>query len=106
MIRMIRGSDNVYADLGFPDAERMLVKSHLATAIAVTITQRGLTQVAAAEIVGIPQPKLSEMLRGEFRGISEAKMLSCLNRLGHDVEIVVREREGRRRVGRTRVVRA
>ena len=106
MIRMTKGSDNVYADLGFRDAERMLVKSHLATAIAATITTRRLTQVAAAEIVGIPQPKLSGMLRGEFRGISEAKMLSCLNRLGHDVEIVVRAREGRRKVGRTRVVRA
>jgi predicted XRE-type DNA-binding protein len=103
---MIRGSDNVYADLGFPDAERMLVKSHLASAIAATIAKRGLTQMAAAEIVGMPQPKLSGMLHGEFRGISEAKMLSCLNRLGHDVEIVVCEREGRRRVGRTRVVRA
>jgi predicted XRE-type DNA-binding protein len=103
---MIRGSDNVYVDLGFPDAERMLVKSHLATAIAATIATRRLTQVAAAEIVGIPQPKLSGMLRGEFRGVSEAKMLSCLNRLGHDVEIVVRAREARRKVGRTRVVRS
>jgi predicted XRE-type DNA-binding protein len=106
MIRMTKGSDNVYADLGFPDAERMLVKSHLATAIATTIARRGLTQMAAAKIIAMPQPKLSGMLRGEFRGISEAKLLSCLNRLGHDVEIVVRAREGRRKVGRTRVVRA
>ena len=106
MIRMTRGSDNVYADLGFPDPERMLVKAHLAAAIAAIITHRGLTQISAAEIIGIPQPKLSGMLRGEFRGVSEAKMLLSLNRLGHDVEIVVRAREGRRKVGRTRVVRS
>jgi len=105
MTRITRGSANVFADLGLPDAERMLVKSHLATAITTTIAQRGLTQTAAAEIVGMPQPKLSGMLRGEFRGISEAKMLVCLNRLGHDVEIVVKEPEGRKRRGRTRVVR-
>jgi len=105
MIRITKGSNNVFADLGLPDAERMLVKSHLATAITTTITRRGLTQTAAAAIVGMPQPKRSGMLRGELRGISEAKMLACLNRLGHDVEIVVKEPEGQRRRGSTRVVR-
>jgi predicted XRE-type DNA-binding protein len=49
-----------------------------------------MTQTQAAEVLGMPQPKLSNMLRGQFRGISEAKMLECLTRLGWDVQIVVK----------------
>jgi predicted XRE-type DNA-binding protein len=84
-----QGSTNLYADLGFPDAEEMLVKAQLATKIGEIVKRRRLTQVEAAEIVGMPQPKLSGLLRGQFRGISEAKMLNCLTRLGRDVKIVV-----------------
>jgi predicted XRE-type DNA-binding protein len=84
-----RGTTNVYADLGFADADEMLVKAQLATKIGEIIKRRRLTQVAAAEIVGMPQPKLSGLLRGQFRGISETKMLNCLTRLGRDVKIVV-----------------
>jgi len=83
------GSTNVYADLGRPDADEMLVKAQLATKISEVIKRRRLTQVEAAELIGMPQPKLSGLLRGQFRGISEAKMLNCLTRLGRDVKIVV-----------------
>ena len=54
--------------------------------------------------VALPQPKASKMLRGQFRGISEAKMLECMNRLGRDVEIVVRKPSRSRATGQTRVV--
>ena len=104
MIDIKKGSTNVYADLGLADAAGMLVKAHLAAKIAEIIKQRRLTQVRAAAILGMPQPKLSGMLRGRFRGISEIKMLQCLNRLGRDVEIVVRERSRAGASGRTRVV--
>lgn len=81
-IEIEEGSTNVYADLGRPDAEEMLLKAHLAAKIGETIKRRRLTQVAAAEIIGLPQPKLSGLLRGQFRGVSETKMLNCLTRLG------------------------
>jgi predicted XRE-type DNA-binding protein len=84
-----QGSTNVYADLGFPDADETLVKAQLATKIGEIIKRRRLTQVEAAELVGMPHPKLSGLLRGQFRGISETKMLQCLTRLGRDVKIVV-----------------
>jgi predicted XRE-type DNA-binding protein len=84
-----RGSTNVYADLGVPDPDEMLVKAQLATKIGEIIKRRRLTQVEAAEIVGMQQPKLSGLLRGQFRGISETKMMNCLVRLGRDVKIVV-----------------
>ncbi|WP_459573854.1 helix-turn-helix domain-containing protein, partial [Cupriavidus sp. 8B] len=73
-----QGSDNPYADLGYPDADEMLVKAGLAHEIAQIIKSRHLTQQRAAELLGMPQPKLSELLRGKFRGISQAKMIECL----------------------------
>jgi predicted XRE-type DNA-binding protein len=100
-----RGSGNPYADLGRPDSDEMLVKAELAHRIAQIIQDRQLTQLRAAELLGMSQPKLSEMLRGKFRGISQAKMIECLNRLGHDVEIVVKK-AGRRSMGNTHVVTA
>ncbi|NJN47849.1 MAG: XRE family transcriptional regulator [Candidatus Competibacteraceae bacterium] len=83
-----QGSTNVYADLEFPAADEMLRKAQLTTEIRAIIKDRGWTQQHAAEVIGLPQPKLSEMLRGHFRGISKAKLLDCLTRLGCDVEIV------------------
>jgi len=82
----------------------MRVKAPLAAAIGDIIKNRRLTQVEAAAILGIPQPKLSGMLRGRFRGISETKMIECMNRLGRDVEIVVRKSPASRGLGRTFVV--
>ncbi len=64
---------------------------------------RQITQQQAAQVLGMPQPKISDMLRGNFRGISQARMIECLNRLGRDVDIVVKK-AGRRAVGRTQVV--
>lgn len=104
MIEIEQGSGNVYADLESRDADEMLVKARLVTKIGEILKHRHLTQQQAAEILGIPQPKLSGMLRGQFRGISEAKMLECLNRLGRDVEIVVRKASRSHTSGRTSVV--
>jgi predicted XRE-type DNA-binding protein len=82
-------SGNVYADIGLDNADEMQVKAQLATTIGNIIKSRRLTQVEAAKLLGMTQPRLSNMLRGQFRGISEVKMLECLTRLGRDVQIVV-----------------
>ena len=104
MIEIEEGCGNVYADLNRPDAEAMRVKAQLVSKIGDIIRHRHLTQQQAAEILGIPQPKLSGLLRGQFRGISEAKMIECLNRLGRDVEIVVRKAPRSHPHGHTQVV--
>lgn len=88
-IAITEGGPNVFADLGLPDAEELLVKAQLALRIARVLKQRGLTQSAAAALIGMPQPKLSNLLRGRFHGISEDKMMRCLAALGHDVTITV-----------------
>ena len=98
------GSENVYRDLGFPDAEDMLVKAQLVHKISEIIRSKGLTQVEAAKILGLTQPKLSGILRGQFRGVSERKLIDCLISLGHDVEIVVKDAPRRRAGGKLTVV--
>lgn len=104
MIEVEQSSGNVYADLEREDASEMLVKARLANKIGEIIKHRHLTQLQAAEILHMPQPKLSGMLRGQFRGISEAKMLECLSRLGRDVQIVVRKASRTHASGRISVV--
>ncbi|MCX7155752.1 MAG: helix-turn-helix transcriptional regulator [Rhodocyclales bacterium] len=104
MTQIEKGSTNVYADLGFENAEEMLVKARLATKIGEIIRRRKLTQAQAAELLGIPQPKLSNMLRGQFRGISETKMIECLTRLGRNVEIVVKSASRSKAAGQVSVV--
>ena len=98
------GTDNVYRDLGFPDAEEMLVKAQLVQKISEIIRSKGLTQVDAAKILGLTQPKLSGILRGQFRGVSERKLIDCLTSLGRDVEIVIHDSPRRRTGGRLSVV--
>ncbi|HET8790967.1 MAG TPA: helix-turn-helix transcriptional regulator [Modicisalibacter sp.] len=83
MIDIEQGSINVYADLGYPDADELLNKAQIATKLGDIIKHHRLTQMQAADILGISQPKLSGLLRGHFRGISEEEMFECLARLGH-----------------------
>jgi predicted XRE-type DNA-binding protein len=82
-------SINVYEQLGFPDAEEMFIKAQLVSKIAEILRERRWSQQQAAKVLGLTQPKLSRMLRGQFRGISEMKMMDCLIRLGKTVKIVV-----------------
>ncbi len=99
-------SGNVYANLGLADAQEMLVKAKLASKIGDILRRQNLTQQQAAVLLAMPQPKVSMLLRGQFRGISEAKMLECLARLGRDIDIVVKpaRRKAARTVGRVNVV--
>jgi predicted XRE-type DNA-binding protein len=97
-------SGNVYADIGLPDAEEMLVKSQLAHKITEIIQAKGWTQQEAARRSGMTQAKLSQMLRGQFRGISEAKMMECLTRLGRSVQIVVGPASRKKSAGPVEVI--
>jgi len=98
------GSGNVYTDLGYENADAMLVKAQLVSKIAEIIQRRGLTQVEAAKLLGLTQPKVSAMLRGQFRGFSERKLIDCLTSLGRDVQIVIREAPQRRAGGKLTIV--
>lgn len=82
-----RGSDNVFSDLGLADAGKLRIKSGLAIEIARAVRRLALTQVEAGQRMGLPQPKVSGLLRGDFTHLSERKLMDCLTRLGYDIEI-------------------
>ena len=89
-VEVQRSSGNVFADLGLPDAEKLKIKTGLVVEIRKAMRALGLTQQEAAKRMGIPQPKVSGMMRGDFTNLSERKLMDCLNRLGYDIEIKVR----------------
>ena len=92
-----RGSGNVFADLDRPDADAHLVKAELVSRIDEIIRRRRLTQVQAAELLGLSQPDVSRLLGGNFRDYSIERLLRLLMALGHDVEIVIRKPKRYRR---------
>jgi predicted XRE-type DNA-binding protein len=99
------GSRNVFADLGLEAPEEALAKAELTVKISEIIEAKGLTQAAAAKILGIDQPKVSALLRGKLTGFSTERLIRFLNALGQDVKIVVKSRS-RRGPGHLQVVLA
>jgi predicted XRE-type DNA-binding protein len=99
-----QGSGNVYADIGVREPETMLIKAQLVAKIDELIKQKGLTQMEAGDLLGLPQPKVSALLRGHFRGISERRLMDCLTKLGSDVQVIVKPAPGSRHHGKLSVV--
>ncbi len=89
------GNGNVFKDLGVPNAEEHLVKAQLVFKIDTIMKDRGLKQVAAANLLGVKQPDVSKMLRGDFKQFSVERLLRFLVALNQDVEIVVKPHRGR-----------
>jgi predicted XRE-type DNA-binding protein len=88
-MKVHRGSGNVFADLGLPNAEELLVKAELVRQISNLLEARNITQAEAAKILGIDQPKVSALLNGKLSGFSVDRLFRFLNALGSDVEIRV-----------------
>src|ERR1700676_1203125 len=88
-------SGNVFKDLGIPNAEEHLVKAQLVFKIDRIMKDRGLKQAEAAGLLGVKQPDVSKMLRGDFKQFSVERLLRFLVALDHDVEIIVRPHRGR-----------
>ena len=100
----IMGSGNVFYDMGFPrqEADILLVKADLTSAICQVIQERGLSQRRAAALVGLDQPKISVLKSGDIRGFSVDRLLKILSRLGYLVNISIektREMSGPIRFG-------
>jgi len=98
-----QSSGNVFADLGLKNPEELLAKAELVQRIVDIIAERKLTQVRAAKLLGIDQPKVSALLRGKLDGFSTDRLFRFLNALGRDVEIVIRPAKHSREA-ETRVV--
>jgi predicted XRE-type DNA-binding protein len=91
-IEVEASSGNVCADLEIPDADKMKVKSGLVIELTRAVRRLRLTQEEAGRRMGITQPAVSSLMRGDFANLSERKLMDCLNRLGYDIEIHVRPR--------------
>ena len=88
--KITKSSGNVYADLGIRNADEHALKAELVRQIAAVMKDQDLTQVAAADRLGIDQPGVSKLLRGHFRQFSVERLMRSLVALGQDVKIVVR----------------
>ena len=89
-VEVLRGSGNVFADLGLPDAEKLKIKSGLVIEIIKAVRKLDLSQDEAGRRMGLTQPKVSGLFRGDFSNVSERKLMDCLNRLGYDIEIKIK----------------
>ncbi len=96
-VEIEESSGNVFADLGFPDAQQMEAKAALVHQIDKIIQSHQWTQQEAAEALGIPQPKVSALLRGQLSGFSYERLIRFLNLLKCDVEITLKYRPLSRR---------
>ena len=97
-IEVETGSGNVSADLWLPDANKLKIKSGLVIEIVKVVKRLRLNQAEAAKRMGLTQPKVSALLRGDLSNLSKRKLMDCLNRIGYDIEI--RVKPAIRRTGR------
>ena len=97
MTAITRGTSNVFADIGVPDAETHMLKAELVRRIGLLIEAASLTQSEAAERMGMAQPDVSKMLKGQFRPISIERLMKCLVALGQSVTIDISPPRGKSR---------
>jgi len=104
--QIVRGSGNVFADLGYPDATERQAKLRLAFALNHVLDERKLTQHQAASVLGVNQPKVSALRRYRLAGFSVERLMLLLTALDQDIEIVIKRKPRSRRVARISVVAA
>lgn len=98
------GTDNIFADLDFTNPKEHLAKAQLAVQILDIIRQRRLNQTAAAALLGIDQPKVSALTRGQLQNFSLDRLCRFLNRLDKDIDIVVKNKPRGRAHGETHIL--
>ena len=103
---VVRGTGNVFTDLGYPDAVERHAKLRLAYALNRVLDERRLTQEEAAKVVGVTQPKVSALRHYKLAGFSVERLMTLLTALDQDVEIVIRQKPRSRRAARISVVAA
>ena len=100
--KFTRSSGNIFADLGVDNPDEHLLKADVAVLIGRLINRCGLTQTATALKLGIAQPDVSRILRGQLNGYSLEKLLAIVRGLGNDIEIKVKPARNRE-AGRIRM---
>jgi predicted XRE-type DNA-binding protein len=99
-MEMQDAQENIFADLGRPDAQDHYVKAQLIFQMQQITKARQLTQTAVSKLLGIKQPDVSNLLRGRFRGYSIERILGFLQALDQDIEIVIKPKATNARTAR------
>ena len=101
-----RGTGNVFADLGFPDAAERQAKLRLAYALNQVLEDRKLSQAEAAKVLRVTQPEISALRHYKLAGFSVERLMNLLTAVDQDVEIVIRQKPRSRKAGRISVFAA
>ncbi|MCI5065506.1 helix-turn-helix domain-containing protein [bacterium] len=96
--------ENIFADLGDPDAERTYARSQMMLRIADIIKDHKLNQKQISKILDIPQSRVSELVNGKLHRFSLDTLIQILNKLDRDVEILIKPKSSHRTDGKTRVL--
>ncbi len=104
MTRITRGTSNVFADLGYPDAAERQTKTRLALAVNELLEARKLKQREIALLLGVPQPKVSALTNYRLDQFSVERLMQFLTALNQDVEIMIRPRAKKGGVGHISVL--
>ena len=99
-VKVEKGSGNIFADLGLPDAEKHFLKAQIVAEIYRLTNERKLTQLNAGKLMGITQPEVSRMFKGNFQEYSIERLIGFLTAFDRDVEIVARPRKKSGKSGR------
>jgi predicted XRE-type DNA-binding protein len=97
-IKVETGTGNVFADIGMPNPEEALAKAEIARLVNSILSARDLTQAQAGDLLGIPQPRVSDLARGRLGKFSLEKLLDFAKRLGNDVEIRIKRSKNKARL--------
>jgi len=104
--QVIRGTGNVFADLGYSDATERQAKLRLAYALNQILEERKLSQAEAANLLRVTQPKVSALRHYKLAGFSVERLMNLLTALDQDIDIVIRRKPRSRRAARISVVAA
>jgi predicted XRE-type DNA-binding protein len=94
-VKVIEGSDNVFRDLGFPEAEavNLMARSHLMMAIEDILKKKKYTQQQAAKVLGVAQPRVSDLYNGKIGRFTVDMLMKWLAKLGKEVTIKIDNEE-------------
>ena len=105
-IKVTPGSGNVFADIGVENPEESLTKAKIASRIYEILKARRLTQAASAKLLGIDQPRVSDLVCGRLKRFSTEKLFEFLNALDQDIEIRIKPKSRSSKCGEVRVLAA
>jgi len=94
-VEVYQGDDNLFADLGLPDAEAHYVKAQIVSELYRLVRGHKLTQAKAGALMGVSQPEVSRLFKGNFREYSVERLMAFLTAFDRDVEIISRPRSGK-----------